>query len=91
MSVGASVIPSLPNAAQAGAFVNVVASTVNNISYILDAELKYINVIKEQENEDSKTSIKSTAVFSCRSTMHSESIILISFTCSNVYANAPHC
>lgn len=49
------VILSLSNVAQAGALVNAVASTVKNISYILDAELKYINVIKEQKNEDSKS------------------------------------
>lgn len=86
-----SVISSLSNAVQAGALVNVVASTVNNFSYILDEELKYINVTEEQENEDSKTSRKCTAVCSCRTSVHSESVILISFHRSNVYANAPHC
>jgi len=91
VSVGVSVIPSLTNVAQAGAFVNVIASTVNNISYVLDAELNYIIVIEEQENEDSKTSRKSTVLFSCRSTAHSDSVIRISFHCSNVYTNVRHC
>jgi hypothetical protein len=56
----------------------VVASPANNISLILDAELKYINLIKEQGNEDSKSMQKPTAVFSFRSTVLSDGVNFIS-------------
>jgi hypothetical protein len=57
---------------------HVVASPVNNISLILDAELKYINLIKEQGNENSKCIHKSTAVLSCRSAVQSVGVDFIS-------------